>query len=77
MTLPRLAFEHCGLFVDSDLAYAVSAEYTEEQEKKAQEMMNKQNLEKGEDTNDPGNNEGNGGADRNSVEARKQSGTSD
>lgn len=74
---PRLAFEHCGLFVDSDLAYAVSAEYTEEQEKKAQEMMNKQNLEKGEDTNDPGNNEGNGGADRNSVEARKQSGTSD
>lgn len=74
---PRLAFEHCGLFVDSDLAYAVSAEYTEEQEKKAQEMMNKQNLEKGEDTNDPGDNEGNGGADRNSVEARKQSGTSD
>lgn len=74
---PRLAFEHCGLFVDSDLAYAVSAEYTEEQEKKAQEMMNKQNLEKGEDTNDPGNNEGNGGADRNSVEARTQSGTSD
>ena len=74
---PRLAFEHCGLFVDSDLAYALSAEYTEEQEKKAQEMMNKQNLEKGEDTNDPGNNEGNGGTDGNSVEARKQSGTSD
>lgn len=74
---PRLAFEHCGLFVDSDLAYAVSAEYMEEQEKKAQEMMNKQNLEKGEDTNDPGNNEGNGGTDGNPVEARKQSGTSD
>lgn len=74
---PRLAFEHCGLFVDSDLAYALSAEYTEEQEKKAQEMMNKQNLEKGEDTNDPGNNEGNGGTDGNPVEARKQSGTSD
>lgn len=74
---PRLAFEHCGLFVDSDLAYALSAEYTEEQEKKAQEMMNKQNLEKGEDTNDPGNNERNGGTDGNSVEARKQSGTSD
>lgn len=74
---PRLAFEHCGLFVDSDLAYALSAEYTEEQEKKAQEMMNKQNLEKGEDTNDPSNNEGNGGTDGNPVEARKQSGTSD
>lgn len=27
---PRLAFEHCGLFVDSDLAYTVSAEYAEE-----------------------------------------------
>ena len=74
---PRLAFEHCGLFVDSDLAYTLSAEYTKEQEKKAQELMNKQNLEKGEDTNDPGNNEGNGGTDGNSVEARKQSGTSD
>lgn len=32
---PRLAFEHCGLFVDSDLAYTLSAEYAEEQEKKA------------------------------------------
>ena len=31
---PRLAFEHCGLFVDSDLAFTLSAEYAEEQEKK-------------------------------------------
>ena len=60
---PRLAFEHCGLFVDSDLAYALSAEYMEEQEKKAQELMEQQNQMKGEDGNDPGNNEGNGGAD--------------
>jgi len=74
---PRLAFEHCGLFIDSDLAYTVSAEYVEEQEKKAQELMDKQIQMKGEDTNDPGNNEGNGGTDGNPAETRKQSGTSD
>lgn len=74
---PRLAFEHCGLFVDSDLAYALSAEYVEEQEKKAQELIEKQNQMKGEDGNDPGNNEGNGGADGNHAETRKQSGTAD
>ena len=74
---PRLAFEHCGLFVDSDLAYALSAEYVEEQEKKAQELIEKQNQMKGEDGNDPGNNEGNGGADENPAETRKQSGTAD
>ena len=74
---PRLAFEHCGLFVDSDLAYTLSAEYVAEQEKKAQELLEKQNQMKGEDTNDPGNNEGNGGADGNPAETRKQSGTSD
>lgn len=43
---PRLAFEHCGLFVDSDLAYTLSAEYAEEQEKKAQELLEKQNTER-------------------------------
>lgn len=74
---PRLAFEHCGLFVDSDLAYALSAEYVEEQEKKAQELIEKQNQMKGEDGNDPGNNEGNGGTDGNPAETRKQSGTAD
>lgn len=74
---PRLAFEHCGLFVDSDLAYALSAEYVEEQEKKAQELLEKQNQMKGEDGNDPGNYEGNGGADGKSAETRKQGGTAD
>ena len=74
---PRLAFEHCGLFVDSDLAYALSAEYMEEQEKKAQELMEQQNQMKGEDGNDPGNNKGNGGADGNAAETREQSGTAD
>lgn len=39
---PRLAFEHCGLFVDSDLAYTLSAEYAEEQERKAQEQLEQQ-----------------------------------
>ena len=36
---PRLAFEHCGLFVDSDLAYTLSAEYEEEQEKQLKEAQ--------------------------------------
>lgn len=74
---PRLAFEHCGLFVDSDLAYALSAEYAEEQERKAQELFEKQNQMKGEDGNDPGNYEGNGGADGKSAETREQSRTAD
>ena len=74
---PRLAFEHCGLFVDSDLAYTVSQEYVEEQERKAQELLEKQNAMKGENDDDSGNHEGNEGADRNPVEARKQSGNSD
>ena len=74
---PRLAFEHCGLFIDSDLAYALSAEYVEEQERKAQELMKKQNQMKGVVQDDPGNNKGNGGADGNSAETREQSGIAD
>lgn len=73
---PRLAFEHCGMFVDSDLAYTLSVEYVEEQEKKAQEQA-QELMQKGEEGNDPGNNEGNGGTDRNTSETREQSGTSD
>lgn len=34
---PRLAFEHCGMFADPDLAYEISMQYAEEQEKKALE----------------------------------------
>jgi SPP1 family phage portal protein len=74
---PRLAFEHCGLFVDSDLAYALSAEYVEEQAQKAQELEKQQNLMKGEGNDDSGNHEGNGGTDGNLSETRKSSGTSD
>lgn len=75
---PRLAFEHCGLFVDSDLAYTLSAEYAEEQEQKAQELFEQQQRMKQEGNNDDsGNNEGNGGADGKSAETREQSGNTD
>ena len=75
---PRLAFEHCGLFVDSDLAYTLSAEYTEEQEQKAQELFEQQQRMKQEgNDDDSGNNEGNGGADGKSAETREQSGNTD
>ncbi len=55
---PRLAFEHCGLFVDSDLAYTLSAEYAEEQEKKAQEQFEKQMQMKAQEANNNINKEG-------------------
>ena len=75
---PRLAFEHCGLFVDSDLAYTLSAEYAEEQEQKAQELFEQQQRMKQEgNDDDSGNNEGNGRADGKSAETREQSGNTD
>ena len=75
---PRLAFEHCGLFVDSDLAYTLSAEYAEEREQKAQELFEQQQRMKQEgNDDDSGNNEGNGGADGKSAETREQSGNTD
>lgn len=75
---PRLAFEHCGLFVDSDLAYTLSAEYAEEQEQKAQELFEQQQRIKQEgNDDDSGNNEGNGGADGKFAETREQSGNTD
>lgn len=36
---PRLAFEHCGLFVDPDLAYTQSKEYAEERKAEAQKEL--------------------------------------
>ena len=54
---PRLAFEHCGLFVDSDLAYTLSAEYAEEQERKAQEQLEQQMQMKEREANNNTNNE--------------------
>ena len=64
---PRLAFEHSGLFIDPDLAYSLSAEYAEEQEKKMLDMM------KEEKVNDSDPNAGNEGADRDSAETRQPS----
>ena len=40
---PRLAFTSSGLFTDPESAYQLSKEYSEEQEKKALEMMTAQN----------------------------------
>lgn len=76
---PRLAFEHCGLFVDSDLAYTLSAEYAEEQEKKQQEMlMQQQEMKmKGMTDNDPGDNNGAKADDRGHPQARQQGGNPD
>ncbi len=51
---PKLAFQHCGMFADAELAYKMSAEYTEEQEKKAAELAQKQAMAKG--GNDDGSN---------------------
>ena len=42
---PRLAFQHSGLFTDPESAYQLSKEYSEEQEKKAIEMMKNQKPE--------------------------------
>ena len=55
---PRLAFEHSGLFVDSDLAYTLSMEWVKEQEEKAKKMAEEQaklNGGNGNGTSDPGN----------------------
>lgn len=38
---PQLAFTHCGMFADPDLAYEMSEQYAKEQEQKAQEMIEK------------------------------------
>ena len=36
---PRLAFEHCGLFVDPDLAYTQSKEYADKRKDEAQKEL--------------------------------------
>ena len=40
---PQLAFTHCGMFTDPQIAYNMSMEYAKEQEKKALELASKQN----------------------------------
>ncbi len=65
---PRLAFEHCGLFVDSDLAYTLSEEYAREQERKAQQQFEQQQLalkQQGGDSNEAAAHIGNDKGNRN------------
>ena len=38
---PQLAFQHCGMFVDPEIAYQVSKQYAEEQENKELAQLNK------------------------------------
>ena len=47
---PQLAFTHCGMFSDPQIAYAMSTEYIKEQEAKAAAMQKKEG-----EGNDPGN----------------------
>lgn len=56
---PELAFTHCGLFSDPQLAYRMSVEYMEQQEKKAKEAAqngtsdeNQNGADTGSDTSD-------------------------
>lgn len=72
---PRLAFEHSGLFVDSDLAYTLSEEYWQEQQAKQQTLIDNQQQEG--DENDPDNNSKGNGADTGNSETREQSGSAD
>ncbi len=55
---PKLAFEHCGMFADAELAYKMSAEYATEQEakvlKNAQKLANNSNNKKDKNNNDTG-----------------------
>lgn len=47
---PQLAFTHCGMFSDPQIAYAMSMEYMKEQEAKAAAMQKKEG-----EGNEPGN----------------------
>ena len=54
---PQLAFIHCGLFSDPQIAWAMSKAYMEEQEKKAAEIANSKegNADGSGNQADPGN----------------------
>lgn len=51
---PQLAFTHCGMFTDPQIAYNMSMEYAKEQEKKALELASKQNPDGGNGGNELG-----------------------
>ena len=42
---PQLAFAHCGMFADPDLAYEMSESYAKEQQEKAQEIFETKTVE--------------------------------
>ena len=67
---PQLAFAHSGLFADSELAYKMSMEYFEEEQRKLQE----QEMREG-GVNDSGTNSGNDPGDRGNSQTRKPGGT--
>ena len=79
MIHPRLAFEHCGMFPDPDLAYKISMDWYKEQEKKQQEQMRQQMLMKQQGGAGSGTeaDTGDGGKDTGDPPARKQSGSAD
>lgn len=60
---PALAFRHCGMFADAELAYKMSREYAEEQEKKALEKAKTIQDNGGSGNDGNGNNQPNGNAE--------------
>ena len=63
--------------IDKTFEPKIEAEYAEEQERKAQELLEKQNEMKEGNSDDPSNNAGNGAADGKSAQTREQSGSTD
>lgn len=72
---PQLAFAHSGMFADSELAYKMSMEYYEEQQKMKEQLQAQQDREGG--INDSETDGGNDRNDRVSAETRKQGGDPD
>lgn len=76
---PKLAFEHCGMFPDPDLAYKLSQEWADEMEKKAEEkqqrLFEQQRELGGSDESEADTSTG--GTDRKPAEARKSGGSTD
>lgn len=50
---PQLAFQHSGMFSDSESAYTMSMAYYEEQQEKAKALVEEQNPENNEGNNEP------------------------
>ena len=51
---PVLAFIHCGMFSDPQVAYKMSMEYVAEQEAKAEKLAAQQQTKEGDEGNEPG-----------------------